>query len=89
MGPSMISAFTLETIKQTSSILLNYGNLFFSNSFFWKIEHEIVMVHNLIDGYQFSWSINTFLASTICPSIGELTVTPCDSDVTWRSDGHF
>ena len=28
-------------------------------------------------------------ASTICLSLGELTVTPCDSDVTCRSDGHF
>ena len=28
-------------------------------------------------------------ASTICSSFGELTVTPNDSDVTWRIDGHF
>ena len=29
------------------------------------------------------------MASTICSSLRELTVTPCDSDVTWRSDGQF
>ena len=29
------------------------------------------------------------LASTICSSLGEWTVTPNDSDVTWRCDGHF
>ena len=29
------------------------------------------------------------VASTICSSLGELMVTPCDSDVTWRSDVHF
>ena len=28
-------------------------------------------------------------ASTICQSFGELTVTPNDSDVTWKSDGHM
>ena len=29
------------------------------------------------------------MASAICSSLGELTVTLCDSDVTWRSDGYF
>ena len=32
---------------------------------------------------------NQTMASTICLSLGELTVNPNDSDVTWRSDGHF
>ena len=29
------------------------------------------------------------MAPTICLSFGELRVTPNDSDVPWRSDGHF
>ena len=33
--------------------------------------------------------ISLKLASTVCLSFGELTVTPNDSDDTWRSDGHF
>ena len=36
-----------------------------------------------------SLATTTTKASTICSSLGELTVTPNDSDVTWRSDGHF
>ena len=39
--------------------------------------------------YCFCETANTIKASTICSSLGELMVTPFDSDVTWRSDGNF
>ena len=32
---------------------------------------------------------SAIMASTACLSLGELMVNPNDSDITWRSDGHF
>ena len=34
-------------------------------------------------------TVSPTMVSTICSSLEELMVTPCDSNVTWRSDGHF
>ena len=33
--------------------------------------------------------VTKILFSTICSLLGEMTVNPCDSDVTWISDDHF
>ena len=39
--------------------------------------------------YLLMGSFTTTMASTICSSLGELTVTPCDSGIAWRNDGQF
>ena len=69
---------------------LNYRNLenITTSKSPWKKNQQVSAFCSIVEDFHRNF-VKLTKASTVCLSLGELTITPNDSDVTWRSDGHF